>query len=120
MIKQKNQTPNQTSRRSLVNVLKMSKERQIEVQWSEDVTESYPASIEVKTEDRFGLLADIATVISKQKSNILNAKTETKEIGTGHFYFTILVASSEQLRKIMSDIRKVKKVVGVKRILSSG
>ncbi len=106
-------------RKGCVNILKTSKERQIDVEWSEDFTETYPASIEVRTEDRFGLLADIASVISKYKSNILNAQTETKETGTGYFYFTILVASSEQLRKIMSDIRKVKKVINVKRILTS-
>ena len=104
-------------RKGCVNVMKMSNERQIEVQWSTDVTESYPANIKVRTEDRFGLLADIASVISKHKSNILNAKTETQETGLGLFYFTILVESTEQLRKIMSEIRKVKKVTDVKRII---
>lgn len=104
-------------RKGCVNVMKMSNERQIEVQWSDEVSESYPANIKVRTEDRFGLLADIASVISKHKSNILNAKTETQDTGLGLFYFTILVESTDQLRKIMSDIRKVKKVTGVKRIV---
>ena len=104
-------------RKGCVNVMKMSNERQIEVQWSNNVTESYPASIKVLTEDRFGLLADIASVISKHKSNIVNAKTETQETGLGLFYFTILVGSTAQLRKIMSEIRKVKKVTDVKRII---
>ncbi|MBU8848285.1 MAG: bifunctional (p)ppGpp synthetase/guanosine-3',5'-bis(diphosphate) 3'-pyrophosphohydrolase [Desulfobacterales bacterium] len=104
-------------RKGCLNIMKMSNERQIEVQWSNDFTESYPASIKVRTEDRFGLLADIAFVISKYKSNILSAKTETQETGVGLFYFTILVESSDQLRKIMSKIRKVKKVTDVKRII---
>jgi guanosine-3',5'-bis(diphosphate) 3'-pyrophosphohydrolase len=104
-------------RKGCVNVMKMSNERQIEVQWSNNVTESYPASIKVLTDDRFGLLADIASVISKHKSNILNAKTETQETGLGLFYFTILVESTAQLRKIMSEIKKVKKVTDVKRII---
>jgi len=104
-------------RKGCLNVMKMSNERQIEVQWSKNFTESYPAGIKVLTEDRFGLLADIASVISKHKSNILNAKSETKETGLGLFYFTVLVESTDQLRKIMSDIRKVKKVTAVKRIV---
>jgi len=104
-------------RKGCLNIMKMSKERQIEVQWSDSSTESYPASIKVQTDDRFGLLADIASVISKYKSNILNAKSETRDTGTGLFYFTFLVESSDQLLKIMSDIRKVKKVIAVKRIL---
>ncbi len=100
-----------------LNIMKMSNERQIEVEWSEDYTDSYPASIKVRTDDRFGLLADIAFVISKHKSNILNAKTETQDTGVGLFYFTILVESTTQLRQIMADIRKVKKVMDVKRVI---
>ncbi|MBA3012761.1 MAG: bifunctional (p)ppGpp synthetase/guanosine-3',5'-bis(diphosphate) 3'-pyrophosphohydrolase [Proteobacteria bacterium] len=103
--------------KNCINVMKMSSERKIEVQWSEDVTESYPASIRVKTDDRHGLLADIAAVISKSKSNILSARSETSEAGIGLFYFTIMVESSAQLRKIMSEIRRVKKVTDVKRIV---
>ena len=104
-------------RRNCINVLKMSDERKIEVQWSDEYVESYPASIRIKTDNRFGLLADIASVISKAKSNILNAQTETTELGGGMFYFTIMVESSEQLHKIMSEIRRVKKVLDVKRIV---
>ncbi len=106
-------------RKNCLNVMKMSDERQIEVQWSDNFTESYPASIKVRTDDRFGLLADIASVISKYKSNILSAKTETQETGEGLFYFTIMVESTDQLRRIMSDIRKVKKVMDVKRIVKN-
>ncbi len=104
-------------RKGCLNVMKMSKERQIEVEWSGSFSESYPASIKVETDDRFGLLADIASVISKYKSNILNAKSETSDSGLGLFYFTFLVECSAQLHKIMSDIRKVKKVINVKRII---
>jgi GTP pyrophosphokinase len=97
--------------------MKMSKERQIDVEWSSDYTESYPASIQVKSDDRFGLLADVASAISKNKSNILTARTETSASGVGSFYFTLMVESSDQLRKIMADIKKVKKVTTVKRVI---
>ncbi|MEH0022150.1 MAG: bifunctional (p)ppGpp synthetase/guanosine-3',5'-bis(diphosphate) 3'-pyrophosphohydrolase [Desulfobacter sp.] len=104
-------------RKNCLNVMKMSSERKIEVQWASELKESYPASIRIKTDDRHGLLADIAAVISKSRINILNAQTETTEDGIGFFYFTIMVESSEQLRKIMSEIRRVKKVTDVKRIV---
>ncbi|MCF8091369.1 MAG: bifunctional (p)ppGpp synthetase/guanosine-3',5'-bis(diphosphate) 3'-pyrophosphohydrolase [Desulfotignum sp.] len=104
-------------RKNCINIMKMSQERLIEVQWSGEYTESYPASIRIKTDDRFGLLADIASVISKSNANILNAKTETSDTGVAMFYFTIMVESSTQLRKIMSALRRVKKVIDVKRIL---
>jgi guanosine-3',5'-bis(diphosphate) 3'-pyrophosphohydrolase len=104
-------------RKNCINVMKMSNERKIEVQWSEEYTETYPASIRIKTSDRHGLLADIAAVISKSKVNILNAQSETSEAGIGLFYFTFMVESSAQLRKIMSEIRRVKKVTDVKRVV---
>jgi len=103
--------------KNCINVMKMSSERKIEVQWGEDYTETYPASIRIKTDDRHGLLADIAAVISKSKANILNARSETSEAGIGLFYFTFMVESSTQLRKIMSEIRRVKKVTDVKRVV---
>jgi GTP diphosphokinase / guanosine-3',5'-bis(diphosphate) 3'-diphosphatase len=104
-------------RKSCINILKMSQERLIEVQWSGEYKDSYPASIRIKTDDRFGLLADIASVISKNKANILNARTDTSDTGVAMFYFTIMVESSNQLRKIMSDLRRVKKVMDVKRVV---
>ncbi len=104
-------------RRNCINIMKMSQERLIDVQWSEEYTESYPASIRIKTDDRFGLLADIASVISKNKTNILNARTDTSDTGVAMLYFTVMVESSNQLRKLMSELRRVKKVIDVKRIV---
>jgi GTP pyrophosphokinase len=104
-------------RKNCINVLKMSPERLIDVQWSGDYHDSYPASIRIKTDDRFGLLADIALVISKNNANILSAKTDTSDTGVAMFYFTIMVESSNQLRKIMSALRRVKKVTDVKRVV---
>jgi GTP pyrophosphokinase len=104
-------------RKNCINVLKMSPERLIDVQWSGEYHDSYPASIRIKTDDRFGLLADIASVISKNNANILSAKTDTSDTGVAMFYFTIMVESSNQLRKIMSALRRVKKVIEVKRVV---
>jgi len=97
----------------------MSRERRIDVQWNNDPSHTYPVSIKIRTDDRFGLLADIASVISKYKSNILNARSQTNDEGIGMFYFTLLVESSDQLRSIMADIKRVKKVIDVKRIVST-
>ncbi|HCY86370.1 MAG TPA: GTP pyrophosphokinase [Desulfobacteraceae bacterium] len=105
--------------KTCLNVMKMSSERKIEVQWASDLKESYPASIRIKTDDRHGLLADIAGVISKSKINIVNAQSKTSDDGIGLFYFTIMVESREQLRKVMAEIRRVKKVTDVKRVVRS-
>ena len=105
-------------RKNCINVLKMSSERIIEVDWGSGIQESYPASICIKTDDRHGLLADISAVISKSDINILNAHSETSDEGIGIFYFTIMVESSGQLKKVMAAIRRVKTVNDVKRIIT--
>ena len=44
-------------RTNCVNALKMNPERQIDVQWSEEVTQSYPVKVKLTSLDRVGLLA---------------------------------------------------------------
>ncbi|MDD4274197.1 MAG: ACT domain-containing protein [Desulfobacter postgatei] len=105
-------------RNNCINILKMSSERVIEVEWASGIKESYPASICIKTDDRHGLLADIAAVISKAGINILNAHSETSVEGISIFYFTIMVESSAQLKKVMAELRRVKTVNEVKRVIT--
>ena len=105
-------------RKNCLNVLKMSPERLIDVQWSEELKESYPAMIRIRSSDRVGLLADVTSSITKNKANIINGHTETGEYGIVNSYFTISVESIGQLRKIITEIKKIKKVRDVTRILT--
>lgn len=105
-------------RKNCINILKKSPERLIDVQWSEELTEAYPAVIRVRSDDRVGLLADVTSTITKNKANIINGHTETDEYGIVNSYFTISVESIEQLSKIIAEIKKIKKVRDAKRILS--
>jgi len=99
-----------------VNALRMNPERQIEVAWSEQVTETYPVKIRIISQDRLGLLADLVGNISKFGANILNAKTETRENKVVDSFFTIGVEDTNHLEKILAAVKKVKHVQEVKRI----
>jgi GTP pyrophosphokinase len=103
-------------RSNCVNVLQMSPERQIEVQWNEAVKETYPVNIHVQSLDRVGLLAEIAANISKNEANILKVNTETRDNEAVDSYFTIAVESTEHLSQVLSDLKKIKFVQFVKRI----
>jgi GTP pyrophosphokinase len=103
-------------RTNCVNALKLNPERQIEVEWSTEIKETYPVKIRVRSYDRVGLLADIAEGISKNGANILSASTETNAIQDVDSIFTISVENTEHLRKVLSSIKKVKHVQEVKRI----
>jgi len=103
-------------RANCVNILKMSPERQIDVQWNEEIRETYPVKILVRSHDRVGLLADLAANISKNEANILSVNTRTLDNKTVDSQFTLAVAGTEHLERVLSSIRKVKLVQGVKRI----
>ncbi|MGW8302405.1 MAG: RelA/SpoT family protein [Desulfobacterales bacterium] len=103
-------------RTNCVNALRMNPERQIEVAWSEQVTETYPVKIRIISHDRMGLLADLVGNISKLGANILNAKTETRENKVVDSFFTIGVEDTTHLEKILAAVKKVKYVQEVKRV----
>ena len=103
-------------RTSCINALKMNPERQIDIEWNKDVTETYPVKIRVSSSDRVGLLADIAANISKSGANILSAKTETRENRIVDSFFTLAVEDIEHLDRVLTAIKKVKLVQDVKRL----
>jgi len=103
-------------RTTCVNALSMNPERQIEVEWNQEATETYPVKIRIISQDRVGLLADVVGNISKFGANILNAKTETRENKMVDSFFTIVVEDTTHLDKIVSAVKKVKHVQEVKRV----
>jgi GTP pyrophosphokinase len=103
-------------RANCVNALKMSPERQIEVAWTEQDQETYPVKIVVISYDRVGLLADIATTISKNEANIVSVNTKTKENQLVESYLTLAVASTTHLTRVLSSLRKIHLVQDVRRL----
>ena len=101
---------------SCLHALKMNPDRQIDVEWNRDVSETFPVKIVVHAYDRFGLLADITVTISKCGANIQNANTKSLDNKTVDAKFTIAVKDKEQLHKVISAIKKIKHVQGVKRV----
>lgn len=99
-----------------VNALKMSPERQIDVQWNLDLVDTYPVKIRVRSYDRVGMLADIAATISKNGANIVSASTEAQDSKIVDSFFTIAIENTDHLNKVVSAIRKVRHIQEVKRI----
>jgi GTP pyrophosphokinase len=103
-------------RTNCVNALGMNPERQIEVEWNQETSEVYPVKIRIISQDRVGLLADVVSNISKFGANILNASSETRDNKLVDSFFTIGVEDISHLDKILSAVRKVKRVQDVKRV----
>jgi len=103
-------------RTTCVNAMRLNPERQIEVEWNQEKTESYPVKIRVRSLDRVGLLADIAANISKSGANILSANTETNVNQNVDSYFTLSVESTEHLDRVVESLKQVKLVLDVSRL----
>jgi GTP pyrophosphokinase len=103
-------------RAGCINALNMNPERQIDVEWNEEIDEKYPVKIRIRSYDRIGLLADVVGTISKLEANIISAQTATNENKIVESYFTIDVGSTEHLNRILSSLKKIKHVQDIKRI----
>jgi len=99
-----------------VNALKMNPERQIDVEWNVTSSDLYQVKIHITAYDRVGLLADIASNISKNGANIIGANTVTRENKAVDSLFTLTVKDTDHLKKVLSDLKKVKLVIDAKRI----
>ncbi len=103
-------------RKNCVNALKLNPERRIDVEWNQETSETFPAKIYIRSYDRVGLLADLAVNISKNGANIISANSEIRGNKTVDSVFTLAVKDTDQLEKVLSDIRQLKMIMEVKRI----
>jgi GTP diphosphokinase / guanosine-3',5'-bis(diphosphate) 3'-diphosphatase len=97
-------------------------ERQIDVRWSTDteVPDSSRRSVSVKVycTDKPGLLANISQSFSQAGVNISQAQCVTTEDRRAVNTFEVIVSNSEQLKRAMKNIEKIRGVYKVERITS--
>lgn len=88
----------------------------VEVSWGLSKGAAYVAEIQVKTEDRIGILSDIMIIITESKLplNALNAKSSKGNIAM--INIKVKIDSIEQLRELMRKIRRLKGVMDVYRM----
>ena len=100
-----------------VNVKELVQEpdRMIDVEWVGEKTSSYQVDIEVYSNDRTGLLADIIKAVYDVKTKLVAVNSRTNKDRTVTTDITIEVQNLEELNKTLKSIRKVDSVFEVKR-----
>jgi len=92
-------------------------ERVIAVGWgvpkSRDVA-VYPVDVAVEAADRQGLLRDISEVFAKEKMNVIGVQTQSIK-GTAWMTFTVEVADSGRLARVLGVVREVAGVRSARR-----
>jgi GTP pyrophosphokinase len=94
-----------------------SPERVIEVAWGRPKggeAPVYPVDVAIEANDRQGLLRDISEVFAKEKMNVIGVQTQSVR-GTAWMTFTVEVADSQRLGKVLSVVREVGGVQAARR-----
>jgi GTP pyrophosphokinase len=84
-------------------------ERVIEVQWGQPRAAEgavYPVDVAVEAADRQGLLRDISEVFTKEKMNVIGVQTQSVK-GTAWMTFTVEVAESGRLTKVLAIVAEL-------------
>ncbi len=91
-------------------------DRKIEVEWvgAAPSAEAYAVPLTILTEDRPGMLAEIAAVISEVGSNILNVEARTGAEG-GTIDITVEIPDMKHLERVIASIKKIDGVYDVNR-----
>jgi GTP pyrophosphokinase len=90
-------------------------ERKIDVEWvTAGAPEAYAVPLTILTEDRPGMLAEIAAVISDVNSNILNVEARTAD-ERGTIDITVEIPDMKHLERVIASIKKLDGVYDVSR-----
>ena len=93
-------------------------ERVIEVEWGKPKPAAgvavYPVDVAVEASDRQGLLRDISEVFAREKTNVIGVQTQSVK-GTAWMTFTVEVADSGRLNKVLGIVAGVSGVRSARR-----
>ena len=93
-------------------------ERVIEVEWGTPKAAAtasvYPVDVAIDAADRQGLLRDISEVFAKEKMNVIGVQTQSVK-GTAWMTFTVEVADSGRLSKVLGVVANVSGVRSARR-----
>jgi guanosine-3',5'-bis(diphosphate) 3'-pyrophosphohydrolase len=90
--------------------------RRIEVSWDPSGTFSRPVTIRVLSADRPGMLATLSQVFSDYGVNISQANCKVTDSARAINTFEVLIKDADQLRRVSSQVKAVKGVLGLERL----
>jgi len=92
------------------------RDRKIEVEWASTApaAEAYAVPLTILTEDRPGMLAEIAAAISEVRSNILNVEARTAD-ERGTIDITVEIPDMKHLERVIASVKKIDGVYDVTR-----
>jgi GTP pyrophosphokinase len=96
-------------------------ERVVEIDWGIQSNERYTVDVEIRANDRRGLLRDITDLVAQMGVNVRSAKAESRDKeGNARMRLSLDLASVDQVVQVVARIARYPDVVDVRRITGSG
>lgn len=90
-------------------------ERYISAEWAQEVNESFQTTLEILSNDRTGLLADITNQLSSMHIFINNMDSKEIKDDLAIMHFSITVNGMDHLRSVIARLSNVKGVISISR-----
>lgn len=94
-------------------------DRLIQVNWGETSEGVYPVDISIRAYDRQGLLRDITSILTNERTNVIAVNTHTnKEDNIAKLVLTVEISDLNALMNILNKIMQLPNVIDVERVRS--
>jgi GTP pyrophosphokinase len=90
-------------------------ERLVEIDWG-PAAEKHLVDIEIRAQDRPGLLRDVSHLVSTEGVNVASARAEGHKDGSAWLRLSLELDSAEQVVKVLQRIDKMPEVLEVRRL----
>ncbi|HBM81958.1 MAG: bifunctional (p)ppGpp synthetase/guanosine-3',5'-bis(diphosphate) 3'-pyrophosphohydrolase [Clostridiales bacterium] len=100
---------------NIIQQLRENDERMIEVSWTKHHGAGYQAELQIEANDRYGLLSEITNALTVSKITVTAINARTVKDGTAYINLTLEINDTEQLQKIIKDLKKIRNINDVYR-----
>ena len=91
-------------------------ERFVPVEWATSSTEEFSATVFIHVVDKTGSLLEVSRLLTTMNVYISDMKAQTSADGVATMLVTFVVSGTDQLNHIMSNLRKLRSVIEVRRV----
>jgi GTP pyrophosphokinase len=99
-----------------VEALMYEAERRIDVEWGKAADATYPVRLTIHTDDRPGMLNELTSILTGDKTNISSLEARTDDGRDAVIEMTIEIQNMKHLERILSAMRRIPGVRDVERV----
>ncbi len=92
-------------------------ERLVEIDWGGSAGERHVVDVEIRAQDRAGLLRDVSNLVAAEDVNLTAARAEGNKDGAAWLRLTLELKSAEQIIRVMQRLAALPEVLEVRRVL---